>query len=466
MVSARSLYDRAPVALQHVAISAAGYQRNRERYGEEYRAYRRFLVDFDTWNLADKLAHQQRELVELLTYTHARSAFYRDLWSGVDLGGVRTVADLQRLPMVSKEDLRANIDDVVTIPAAGAIEAHTGGTTGKSLVTLRTVRDNQRKMATLDHFKAKHGFEHLEMRRATFNGKHIVPPGRQDRRFWRYNAACKQMIYSSFHLTEANIGHYVDSLNRFRPHSLDGFFMSLCDVASYIERHGIDLSFTPVAIFPTSETLTPTGRELLERVFGCKVFDQYSSSEAAPFLTECSRQVLHVDLASGVFEPHGDHDEVVVTSFTSHGTPLVRYRIGDAMVFGEPGETCGCGDVSPTVREIRGRRLDYLYNAEGARISAANVANIFKDVPNSIIRAQAFQDRMEHVELRLEVDRGAYDQSHEQIIVDAFRHKFGDETSVAVVLVDEIPREASGKFRLVVNKVDQGEATAAEEGRR
>ena len=261
------------------------------------------------------------------------------------------------------------------------------------------------------------------------------------------------MIYSSFHITEQNLAHYVDSLNRFKPHALDGFFMSLCDVASYIERHGLELTFSPVAIFPTSETLTPSGRELLERVFGCKVYDQYSSSEAAPFLTECSRQVLHVDLASGVFEPYGDHDEVVVTSFTSHGTPLIRYRIGDAMVFGEPGETCGCGDVSPTVKEIRGRRLDYLYNAEGARISAVNVANMFKEVPNSIIQAQAVQDRMDHVDLQLVVDSAVYTEQHERIVRDAFRHKFGASTGLAIIVVDEIAREKSGKFRLVVNRV-------------
>lgn len=78
--------------------------------------------------------------------------------------------------------------------------------------------------------------------------------------------------------------------------------MSMCDVAGYIERHRIKLEFTPIAIFPTSETLTKAGRELLERVFKCKVFDQYASSEGAPFVTECENQVLHMELASGVFE--------------------------------------------------------------------------------------------------------------------------------------------------------------------
>ena len=152
------------------------------------------------------------------------------------------------------------------------------------------------------------------------------------------------MIYSSFNLTEENMLHYVNSLNRFKPLALDGFFMSLTDIAGYIERHNIKLEFRPIAIFPTSETLTQSGRELLERVFGCKVYDQYASSEGAPFVTECPHQKLHIELASGVFENVSyNSDEVLVTSFTTHGTPLIRYDIGDSMSFESMTTMCSCG---------------------------------------------------------------------------------------------------------------------------
>ena len=99
--------------------------------------------------------------------------------------------------------LRHNIEDVVTIDKSSAVEGHTGGTTGKSLTVYFTPEDMQKRMATLDHFKLQHGFENMKMKRATFMGKHIVPPGQKKKNFWRYNAAIKQMVYSSFHITEA-----------------------------------------------------------------------------------------------------------------------------------------------------------------------------------------------------------------------------------------------------------------------
>ena len=305
----------------------------------------------------------------------------------------------------------------------------------------------------LDHFKSRVGFEHLKMKRATFNGKHIVPPGQKKKIFWRYNASCKQMIYSSFHLTEENMKYYVDSLNKFKPEAIDGFFTCMCDVAGYIERKGIQLTFQPIAIFPTSETLTRSGRELLERVFNCKVYDQYASSEGAPFVTECPNQTLHMELASGVIE-HMDEDdtEILVTSFTTHGTPLIRYRIGDRMAF--PSErTCTCGLCGPIVDEIQGRRLDFLFTTEGAKINAGNVSNIVKNLPNTVIRAQFVQNTMNEVEVLLEVDKNLFEEKQLAILRDELIHKLGRDMNLKIELVDEIPRETSGKFRMIKNNV-------------
>ena len=411
------IYDNSPVFSQNIMVSVSGYQRNITRYGKAYYDYLKFLADFDTWPLDKKLEYQRQELIKFISYANKNSKFYRRLYQGIDIASIKSIEDLKVLPIVDKEMLRENIADVVTISRQGAVEGHTGGTTGKSLVVLMTPEDMMKRMAMLDHFKARVGFEHLKMKRATFNGKHIVPPNQKKKVFWRYNAACKQMIYSSFHLTEENMKYYVESLNKFKPHAIDGFFMSMCDIAGYIGRHNIKLEFQPIAIFPTSETLTQSGRELLERVFKCKVYDQYASSEGAPFVTECPNQTLHIELASGVFEHFEDgSDEVLVTSFTTHGTPLIRYRIGDSMKFGNKEASCSCGIQAPIVDEIQGRRLDFLYTADGAKINAGNVANLFKNMPNALIRAQAIQDKMDEIIIKLEVDKKRYKPEYDELL--------------------------------------------------
>jgi phenylacetate-CoA ligase len=453
MKASERVYAHSPIALQHLMTSAVGWHKNRTRYGRAYREHREFLRQFDTWSRERQEEYQAAQLRAFIRYAFERSPFYQRLYAGIDLDRVRTPADLRLLPVVDKETLRENIRDVMTQGPGGTIEEHTGGTTGKSLVVRHSVEDSMRRMATLDHFKARAGFEHRRMKRATFNGKHIVPPGQTQKVFWRYNAACRQMIYSSFYITDDNIPFYLDSLRRFRPDALDGFFTCLTDVASYLDRKGLGPGFQPIAIFPTSETLTQAGRELLERVFGCKVYDQYASSEGAPFVTECSRQRLHMDLSTGVFEHLDGTDEVLVTSFTTHATPLIRYRIGDSMAFSPREERCACGLGSPLVASIQGRRLDFLYTPQGARVNAGNVANLLKNMPNTVIRAQFQQDALDHITALLEVDGARHREEHDDLLRGEFLQKFGPDMRVDIRHVDEIAREGSGKFRMIKNDV-------------
>lgn len=446
------VYDLAPIFFQNIMVSVAGYKNNSTRYGKKYYEHLDFLETFDKLSLQQKLEFQNKQLIDFIKYSVENSRFYGELYKDIDISSIKNIEDLNKLPIVDKEMLRSNINDVNTVAKKGAVENHTGGTTGKSLVVLMTPEDMMKRMAMLDHFKARVGFEHLKMRRASFNGKHIVPPNQQRKVFWRYNKPCKQMIYSSFHITEENMKYYVESLNRFKPHSIDGFFMSICDIAGYIDRHNIKLEFQPVAIFPTSETLTKSGRDLIERVFKCKVYDQYASSEGAPFVTECEDQVLHVELASGVFESINNSDEVLVTSFTTHGTPLIRYKIGDSMIFDDE-NLCTCDLESPIVKEIQGRKLDFLYSSDRAKITVVNIANGFKSIPNAIIRSQVIQDRIGSIKILLEIDKKLYKPEFDEILKDEFLHKFGKNTEIIIEHVSEIPREKSGKFMLINNNV-------------
>ena len=199
------VYDISPIFFQNIMVSVSGYQRNLTRYGKIYYEYRKFLADFDTWSIERKLEYQRSEFIKFIRYAVNNSEFYKNLYKGIDIDSIKSVEDLKKLPIVDKEMIRKNIDKVVTISHRKAVKGHTGGTTGKSLIVLFTPEDMMKRMAFLDHFKSRVGFEHRKMKRATFNGQHIVPPNQKRKVFWRYNAACKQMIYSSFHLTEENM---------------------------------------------------------------------------------------------------------------------------------------------------------------------------------------------------------------------------------------------------------------------
>ena len=455
MMRYQGIYDRSPIFFQNFMATVYGYKSKRNRYGKAYWDHLEYLKKVHQYSREQLEELQFDELMKLLRNTVANSKFYRELYDGIDIESFTSIDDLKQLPIVTKEMIRQNIDDVITIPKAGASVGNTGGTTGKSLTVYNRKEDTQKRMAVLDFFKMKHGFYNMQMKKATFMGKHIVPPNQQKKVFWRYNGAIKQMVYSSFHITEENIPYYIESLNRFRPHSIDGFPSSMYDIACYIDRNDIKLDFRPIAIFPTAETVTSEHREIIERAFGAKVRDQYASSEGAPFVWECECGNYHYDVTTGVIEQMEGSSEVLVTSFTTYGTPLIRYRIGDSMVFSKPDAVCECGFNTPLLESIEGRAIDSLYSTKGAKINLGNVSNILKYMPNSIVKSQFVQTKIDHILVRLVCD-GKFTEEQRQVLIGEMKHKFGNDLRVDFELVDEIPRERSGKYKLIVNKVTFG----------
>jgi phenylacetate-CoA ligase len=448
------IYDHSPIFFQNLMTSVYGYSLKRTRYGKYYHEHMQLLNKLHSYSKEQLQAYQFEEMMKLLRYVNEHSKFYNELYKNLNIEDIKAIEDIKKLPIVTKEMLRKNIEDVITIPKKGAVADHTGGTTGKSLIVYNRVEDIQKRMAVLDFFKLKNGFENVKMKKATFMGKHIVPPNQKKKVFWRYNKPIKQMLYSSFHLTEENIPYYIDSLNDFKPVTIDGFASSIYEIAFYIKRKNVKLKFQPKVIFPTSETLTEDYRKTIEEVFNCNVRDQYASSEGAPFVWECEYGNLHYDITTGVIENIDNSNEVLVTSFLNYGTPLIRYKIGDSMIFEDSSRRCKCGFNTPLVKSIEGRKVDYLYSTKRAKINLGNVSNIFKNVPNTIIKAQLIQDKIDHLIVKIVVDN-SFSLKHKDLLIDEIKHKFGNDMKVDIEIVDEIPREKSGKHRLIVNKVEK-----------
>lgn len=444
------IYNRTPIPVQHALTSGAGLVKARKRYGKTYYNHRRWLEEYDKWPIEQKISQNSATLVAFLKFVNTNSRYYNKLYTGINLEHVMKPEDLCALPIVDKEMLRTNINDVYTVPKRKSTVSKTGGTTGKPLSVRYTFEDEMRRMAVLDHFKSRHGFENRKMLKASFGEKQIVPQEQTKPVFWRYNHGAKQFIYSTFHLNQDNAPYYVRHLNKVKPRALDGFITPLVDIAQFIENHNLNLEFRPLAIFPTAETVWQEDRELLERVFQCKVYDQYASSEGAPFLTECSHGSMHVELSTGVFEQLPESDEILVTGFDTHGTPLVRYRIGDSMRM-SPHANCSCGVDGPTVESIFGRSRDFLRRRDRSKVSSLQVANILKSLPSVVIKSQVVQKILGEITFALQIDEGA----NSAAIARNLRHEainaFGQDTVVNIEFVDAIPKAPSGKHQLVRN---------------
>jgi phenylacetate-CoA ligase len=437
-------------------ISLYGYKLTKQRYGKMYYAALEHYTKKDYSDIEVERSIQNRELVRLIKYAVKNSKFYKNFYKDIDVYSIKTVNDLQYLPILEKELLRKNLDDIYTISNNEAISSFTGGTTGKSLKVRFTKKDSQVRMAYLDAFKAKHGFS-AKSKKATFSGRKFTRKGLSNKHniFWRYNFFYKQKLYSTFDMNDKNMQYYIDDLNHFKPEILNGFVSALYELAAYADRHKITFKFTPKAIFTTSETLLPIHRTLIEKIFKSKVFNQYASAEGAPFVTECEFGNLHYNIDTGVIEilETASGSEILVTSFTSFGTPLIRYRIGDKIKFKEG--RCKCKSSHPLVESIDGRKVDYLYSIEHGKVSLSHLADVIKGIPNSIKNIQFVQNEVNSIIINMVIDSELYTKEMDKIVLDEMLYIFGKKTKFNIVILDYIPKYKSGKASFIVNNLSE-----------
>jgi phenylacetate-CoA ligase len=308
----------------------------------------------------------------------------------------------------------------------------------------------------LDNFRSRFGYK-LGLKTAWFSGKNILSSKDLKRnRFWKTDNYYNVRYFSTFHLKEEFIGIYAENLRKYKPEFLIGFPSSMLEIARFGLKNNIPPPENIKAIFPTAESITHETRTVLESFFKAKVYDQYASSEGAPFIYECKNQNLHLELQSGVFEVLDENDNyanigrLVITSFTTSGTPLIRYDIGDSIELSDG--ICDCGNHNPLVKEILGREDDFIFSPQNGKINLGNISNTLKDT-QGIKKFQVIQNEINTILLKISIDEKLYNKKIEKILIKNWRDRIGSEMNIKIELVYKIEVERSGKYRIVKNHI-------------
>lgn len=451
------LYKLLPHKLQNLLIAVYNKMAYKIRYGGDYKFYREEKKKNRSLTRAELIALQKERYQSFIHFAMKHSAYYAKTLKNIE--GVADIDNIASLPIVDKEILRTHIDIIVVKSEEKFDLQKTGGTTGKSLEVKFFARNTQERFAFLDDFRARFGYK-LGKKTAWFSGKSILTEKDVRKyRFWKTDVLHKVRYYSTFHIKNDYLKYYVEDLIKYQPEYFVGFPSTILDIAKY----GIANNYqypkgATKAIFPTAETITSEMRTVIEGFFKTKMYDQYASSEGAPFIFECVQGNLHLELQSGVFEVLDENNmptqsgRLVVTSFTTEGTPLIRYDIGDSITLDDPDNICSCGNNNPMVLEILGRIDDYVFSPENGKINLGNISNTLKST-QGIMNFQVVQDALNQLDIYLVTDGSEYNQKIENIFLSNWRDRVGHSMVLNLHHVEEIPVEKSGKYRIVKNNI-------------
>lgn len=436
-----------PYFIQDVAITAYNTYQYKVRHGGKYKTFRNYYAKVDAMDSRQLEKEMIKKRDEFFSYIKSHSPWYKSF----------DFSNLKLLPILNKEDIINNLDEIKTLEEKNGIISLTGGTTGASMKVIYTRSDVQERYAILDHFRAQHGYK-LGKKTAWFSGKNLISEKHLSKQMCsNYDFINKIRFYSTFHINQKNFDIYWNSLNDFAPEFIVGFPSSVYEICKIADTQGLRIKTKVKVFFPTAETVLPKHREVIGRVLGCKIVDQYASSEGAPFILECEAGNLHIHPLTGIFEVVDDNilpnseGKILVTSFTTHGTPLVRYNIGDHIKLAPPNQKCGCGSIFPIVENIEGRSNDYILSPTNGKVNLGNISNSTKNI-KGLIKFQLIQNSADKVKLLI-VSNNSFTSVEQKKFLEALKERLGSKITVDIDLVDDIPNEKSGKFRIVKNNL-------------
>jgi phenylacetate-CoA ligase len=361
----------------------------------------------------------------------------------------------REFPIIAKETLISHRDSLY--PNRGRKQpwqtfGKTSGTTGAPLTIFRSLQSLLMEHAFVKRHWSWAGFRD-GMARATLRGDMVVGTGETRPPFWFWNRYNHQLLVSSRHLADAYADAIIDRLEALAPVMLQAYPSTAFTLAGLLERRGRRLRIP--FIFTASEPLYPHQRELAADRLGGRVMDMYGMAERVAFATECEHGELHVNSDYSQVEivdddgrPTDGYGYVVGTTFHNHAMPLVRYRLTDRTRW-KPGR-CACGRVFPMIEQVTGKLEDSITGSNGTPVSASVLTFAFKGLDH-ILKSQVAQVGPASWEVRL-VPLPGFPATGRQQVIDNIHKLVDPHVRVAVVLKDDLPNTAAGKFRWVVNE--------------
>ena len=347
----------------------------------------------------------------------ARSPWYRRRFAaeGFDPAALRSLEDLRRLPMLTRDDWMASQDaappygELPAIGAAGAIRVHTtSGTTGRGPLRALDSRKDWAWIAEMWSYAIWGcGVRPTDTAYIAFGYGSFIG-------FWGLHYAMEKVgvlnVPGGAQTTEARVRQIVD-FGATVVASTPTYALRLAQEASGL---GIDLRGSSVKRLILSGEPAgsiPQTKALIEEQWGVKAFDTAGMTEIGTIMVfECEHQpggthLIEDHMIEEVIDPvslepvpYGSRGERVVTSFGRGAIPLLRYRTGD-LVCRVPASRCSCGRGFDLYEGGILGRVDDMKIVRGTNVYPRAIEAIVREFPE----VDEFQAVITHEGIRDEI---------------------------------------------------------------
>lgn len=312
---------------------------------------------------------QVERLQATLNRVYHNVAFYKHTFdkAGISIEKVKSVKDIKEFPFTTKNDLHFSYPyDMFAVPLKDIVRIHsTSGTTGKPIVVGYTRNDIGIWTTLIARILTATGITDHDFVQIAFN-YNITAAG------LGFHYGAEKIGASVIPSSMDNIGRQIQIMKDYKTTAIistPGYALHISKVMDELGIHPESL-YLKTGLFG-AEAWSDNLRSEIEKGLHIKAYDNYGLTEligpGISFECEC-RNGLHVNedhFIVEVINPNtqtpvdfGEEGELVFTTITKQGFPLIRYRTGDISSLSE--DRCECGRTLVRMKRVSGRTDDMM----------------------------------------------------------------------------------------------------------
>jgi phenylacetate-CoA ligase len=421
------------------------------------------------WHGGDALqARALARLQPLLRHAVAHVPYYRELFGRAGLApeSIRSLDDLARVPLTSRQDVRAAFparavaDD---LPAARRIAMVTSGSSGTPIAFFADRAGLDAWLASFIFFQEWAGAAvwdpRIQIGGPVQYGADLAKLPRPVERARRLLLGERVVTLNA--VTELDLARFRATLERLSRHGrvvLRGYASAVARVGAGLLAEGRELPAWPKVAVVYGEALTALDEAVMKRAFRCPVVNHYSAWEVPHLAQTCpdnpelfhvnsERAIVRIVREDGRDAAVGEQGRIVITHLSNDVMPLINYDLGDLATAGPP---CPCGRGLPTLHGLEGRVVEVIRTPSGRVFSPTSITFVVSTVlMHPYVREyQTVQPSVDRVILKI-VPSERWGAPAERLLRENAAQHLGPDMAIDIELVDRIELEPSGK-RLMI----------------
>jgi len=411
--------------------------------------------------------------------------------AGIHPSDISGIKDIQKLPFISRKDIRENFPDGIIPPNFNKEKGQvicTGGTTGKYCCNsgaepICIYTDFSSLLWGVLTGVREQRYFGLNWRKSRLANVGNFNPYKFDEVFDKTVVSYLKPFFSLKNTlamqASDQTGEIIEKLDAFKPDMIISYPSIFYDL-SYFKRKGLGKNIKPKILLSAGQMLDEFTKSYVEETFGCKLLNMYGSCESGSNIAfECSERGWHihsdyfhleaVDENMEVVAP-GERGRLVLTKLWGKGTPLIRYTGMEDWISIGNGKKCACGLNSPILEKpLEGRVMSNISLPNGKVYPPSEflfITSILKDLKAYKVRKfQIVQKRIDEIDILLVIDddlrdKGATFEEIAEKIKKIYTKETGPDVKITVKEVKEIKDDPdSGKpAPIIVSYVNMNDA--------